>query len=823
MKKFKSPAIALVLVFAMLFSAISMPNAMQANKKKLVKNISGTKISMSAGAIYVLKTTVTKTQLTFSSSKKTVATVDSTGTIFAKKRGKTKITVKNNTNGAKQTFSLRVKKAKGYTISKTSGTFPTNTVVTLKAKKGYKVYFSTKSSFKKKSFLASGSSKKFTFSTSTNLRVFAVKASKKITTKKLKKSVQTVSPSRSDYQFKIIQTTADSSPSATASASASPVFSTDTPQSTTPASITPPPSQSPSSSPFDVTDGAFSPVPDTAYDEADENTNGTDAIDISILSENNTKQEFKDADGNIIYSISKKNKISIEQSGTYRLSGSSESGRIEVNVDGTVDSKTVHLILAGVNLASNDTDGVISIKKNTARVILTLEDGTINTLADTAAIATETSDSSTEETLVYPDGALVCRQAPLTINGNGSLFVSSELGTGIKATGILKIMSGNITVSSAGKNGISSKNSLGIEGGILTVTANGDGIKTTTPDDTTNTTLGHMNINNADITVTSKEDALQSYGGINLENANLTLTATKDSNKLITVEGETKDSFKGIKAGSTITITGGAFQINSSDDSIHTNGSMALAPDTMTMSSGDDGIHADNSLQINNGTITITNSYEGIEGANITVSGGNLSIRASDDGFNGAGGNDTSTEGEFGNDTFGPGIPNTGNSNYQILFSGGSTYVNADGDGLDANGSLYMTGGTVYVDGPTNNGNGALDFDSVFEISGGTLVAVGSAGMTQTPSTTSTQPSVQFNPSQTQSANTPLALKNASGNVLVTHTPAKQYQVILISSPDLQINSAYSLYLNNQLSSTITLSGIVTGGSSGGNTPPGRG
>ncbi|MET1138571.1 dockerin type 1, partial [Bacillus subtilis] len=76
------------------------------------------------------------------------------------------------------------------------------------------------------------------------------------------------------------------------------------------------------------------------------------------------------------------------------------------------------------------------------------------------------------------------------------------------------------------------------------------------------------------------------------------------------------------------------------------------------------------------------------------------------------------------------------------------------GEGLDSNGSINMTGGTVIVNGPTNSGNGALDYDGTFEISGGYLVAAGSSGMAQGTSDASTQNTIVMTFPATQKAGT---------------------------------------------------------------------
>lgn len=69
----------------------------------------------------------------------------------------------------------------------------------------------------------------------------------------------------------------------------------------------------------------------------------------------------------------------------------------------------------------------------------------------------------------------------------------------------------------------------------------------------------------------------------------------------------------------------------------------------------------------------------------------------------------------------------------KLTISGGTLLVDAQGDGLDSNGTIEMTGGEVTVFGPTANDNGALDSNGGITVSGGTLVAIGSSEVAETP------------------------------------------------------------------------------------------
>lgn len=317
-------------------------------------------------------------------------------------------------------------------------------------------------------------------------------------------------------------------------------------------------------------------------------------------------------------------------------------------------------------------------------------------------------------------------------------------------------------------------------------------------------------------------------------------------NNLSTSSDADSTSTKGIKSDGALYVNGGTFTINSADDSFHSNSDATINDGTYTISSGDDGIHADSALLVNGGTITVIESYEGLEGLNITINDGKIDITASDDGMNAAGGNDASGFGGRGGDGFkGMQAPDsaqrpddtsnntsdntqkpddtsdtaqtTGNitvaaqkqdntsdtaqdtdtasdDEMWMVINGGYVHVLAGGDGLDSNGDLTINGGEVYVDGPSDNGNSAIDYGekSSFDINGGTVVAVGSSDMAEDVSSESKQQAA-FVKLDSQADAGDVILKDADGNEIISYTVQKKYDCEIISTADLKADQIYTL------------------------------
>lgn len=161
----------------------------------------------------------------------------------------------------------------------------------------------------------------------------------------------------------------------------------------------------------------------------------------------------------------------------------------------------------------------------------------------------------------------------------------------------------------------------------------------------------------------------------------------------------------------------------------------------------------------------------------------------------------------------GPGMggPGGGVIDGSLNIHGGYMVVNSGGDGLDSNGAVTVTGGTIIVHGPTRNDNGALDCNGTFLMSGGFLVAVGSAGMAETPDESSTQEVLAATYGSTQPAGTMLHIETESGQEVLTLVPIKTYQSFVLCSPQLKAGTTYVVYSGGSSTGTVK-DGLYSGG-----------
>ncbi len=532
------------------------------------------------------------------------------------------------------------------------------------------------------------------------------------------------------------------------------------------------------------------------------------------------------------------NAETISEAGNYYFTG-------EVNPINITASKNsvVYLFFNGVTI--NNDEGIALASENKVVVYIVLQDGSVNTV---------TND--------YEDKNAIHIKGDLHILGNGTLNVESKQKNGVKTSKDLYITGEQLVLNVTGANHAITARTLIANDATINVVAKGkDGVQLEVDSDVTEFTTeqGYAKLTDVKFTADTYGDGIQvnTYAYISGGEYNITTHGEfvpYSATNIETYELDT-DDFKFVKSGNTYkrvardeirslssnyyaltqsvkgikvseievtdendvttSITTGDYDIyvahgskitvNSYDDCIHSNyGDVSVVESNLYLTTYDDGVHADYDLNVTNSHIEVTSSYEALEGASVTIDGedSNLVLYANDDGINAA--SDYS-------------------STNNIYIKNGYIRVYATGDGLDANGGLYLQGGKVVVEGP-GSGNGSLDADKVY-FQGGVVFACSTNGMRE--SMTASQNAFIYQGS-TLSAGSNISIVDSNGNTLYEYSLKRSCTQIIFSHPSLQLNGTYKIMNGSTTVATInqtsslTNSGSSAGGSGGQGGPAGH-
>lgn len=560
----------------------------------------------------------------------------------------------------------------------------------------------------------------------------------------------------------------------------------------------------------------------------------------------------------IVYDVSEKERA-VEKAATVDLSALSK----DVNADGaTVLSNDVTTITAaGSYILTGAYAGITVSVGNGETVHLFLNDATIsggagiaisNTNKKSTLIITACENTENEVASKGDDVNAIHVKGTLKINGTGTINVSAKK-NGIKVSKGLSIADSTLNLT-AGNHALSARFIEAENAKINVLSAGKDALNAECDNETQEFTLeeGYVSLKNSKVFASVSGDGIQADTFVYITGGSVDI---KTSATFVSYSAESmatydlsEDDFRYIKSGETykkiddvatkgaryamiqsakgikcgeikyeidgteyavtknsnyfIVIDGARVKINSSDDAIHTNsGSVLIKGGTLDLTTLDDGIHADELVKIDGGEITVNGSYEGIEGAYVEIGGGTIYITASDDGINAASDDESVNE--------------------HIIISGGTITVDASGDGLDSNGTIYVSGGTLIVYGPTTGADTGLDADGGILIDGGNVFVATTKEMLEIPASNSKSNVLVYGVNTVQ-AGSEIILTNADGGEMVRITLKKQAQAIILSTPELATNGTYSLYADESLlasfsvTETITAIGVRSNGRRGG-------
>lgn len=376
--------------------------------------------------------------------------------------------------------------------------------------------------------------------------------------------------------------------------------------------------------------------------------------------------------------------ITITAGGTYVVSGALTDGEIVI----AADDADVHLVLNGASITN--ADGPAIDVRDAGSAVLVLARGSDNALADGAAYADTGEDAPT---------AALFSSDTLTLTGTGSLTVTGAHEDGISSkNGLAVTGSPTITVNAA-DDGLRGKDWLLIDGGTLTVTAGGDGLKSSEDDDETK---GFVALGGAAVSVTAGDDGVAATTDVTVEGTDLTIAAGGGQANA-TVQTQPGPEQAGADQGAADQGQAPPDQAGSGQG-----GASGQSPTDSASSSSDDtaakpkGIDAGVSYTQDSGTVRIDAADEGVQAAFVNVGGGVLTVDSGDDAINASNGDHT-IEGYESADS-------ESDDGSVLTISGGQVQLDyAGSDGIDSNGSAFVTGGQVLIGGQAGAMDGAVD------------------------------------------------------------------------------------------------------------------
>lgn len=439
------------------------------------------------------------------------------------------------------------------------------------------------------------------------------------------------------------------------------------------------------------------------------------------------------------------NIIRITEAGTYVFTGTLSDGRIVVEAGKEDD---IELILNGVDIACS-TYSPIQILQAGA-VTIDLAENSENRLSDGECYELIDEEDNTD--------AVIFSKDDLKLKGSGILSICGNYKHGIVCKDDLTIKDGTYYIQSV-EDGMNANDSIIIDGGTFFITTGDDGIHV---DET-------LTINGSKIAIQESKEGLE---------------------------------------GHQVIINDGEIDITASDDGINSNCGADSENKLRWENAEDQGMPTGNDMSDN----VPVRPGVGNEDAPEPPAGG-IQNRGNEDGGKSPEPSELPEGGmpNHGNDEGGevlqpPELPEgemlesgmsmDTDADSLIQINGGTIIVNAGGDGLDSNGVLEINGGTSYISGAANGGDAAIDYGISGILNGGTIVAVGYSNMAEGFSDISTQHYVLFYTKDIQDGGSTLALKDTDENELISWQPVKEYNSVLISTPNMENDKDYVLSVN---------------------------
>ena len=478
--------------------------------------------------------------------------------------------------------------------------------------------------------------------------------------------------------------------------------------------------------------------------------------------------------------------LTITQAGTYVLTGSGKNIKLVVEA---ADTDQVHLVFQNLTLEGEGT--LLQINK-AQEVVISLAEGSQNAL-------TESQASGDEEVK-----ATIHSQVPLTLNGTGNLTLTALTKNALEVEDDLKVLGGTYTVKAA-NHGFKAEGALAIEAATLTIEAGKDGLHAE-HDETTE--RANISLNPTQLSIAATEDGVDAGNELTIKGGTITVSQSEE----------------GLEAR-VIRQLGGDVTIKSSDDGVNASaGSSSKTSDTSATSKTTDASAtsntADTSSSASQATTDSATASTSASQATADPAATSQVDQANKDknatppsppaGQAPPQGGQPPQNGQGPGD-MPPGGQEESDPSLQIILEGGTLTIDAEGDGIDSNGTVSISGGSLVVNGSVQGGNGPLDAAGDITITGGRVWALGTSDMLQGFAQGSTQASITANIAGT--AGQTLIILDAKGKEVARQTACKDFQAVIMSSADLVDGQTYTIQVEGTTqTATAALVTPVTGG-----------
>lgn len=459
--------------------------------------------------------------------------------------------------------------------------------------------------------------------------------------------------------------------------------------------------------------------------------------------------------------------VTIRYPGTYILSGGLHDGQVIVDCE---HDGTVYLELNSVQIHCYTGPGIFV--KQAKDTVLELPAGSQSYISDGETYATVYAADGTEDP-DQPDAAVFSRD-DLHIEGSGTLNITGSYHDAIHCKDDLKIKGGVLNLWSA-NDGAKGTESITVEGGTLNILSGADGLQST---------KGPIELIGGSLNVVSAGDGLSALTAISQSGGTVNVTAAGGYEYYEDIVA-TDTSAKGLKAEEII-LAGGELYLNTADDAIHAETGLTLRGGLCLLSSGDDALSAGGAIRIQGGDVTVAESYEGLEAMNIVLSGGNVRVKAEN---NGLAATMDVLETEL--------AP----MDFSVIVSGGTLNVTAE-QALKTDGSFLLQDGAVFLHGLSPEDD-ALEAGLGSSVQGGMLLVTGTLGSDWSLALEGDFGALLHRLASPAAAGTPVEIQNAAGEICFRYTPADSFGAVCVAYNGLIYGESYQLSLGSETASVV--------------------